>query len=95
MFSPTAMVGRALAQAVTQTLRPAVTKAATQAGMAASGMRFTPMQSNLMINHGKLTTQLLQAVAKQTGSSDTQQWFKQEQITFLSRAVNKLWMTIA
>lgn len=26
MFSPTAMVGRALAQAVTQTLRPAVTR---------------------------------------------------------------------
>ncbi|AUX01081.1 Putative chaperone (IpgB2) [Escherichia coli] len=47
------------------------------------------MQSNLMINHGKLTKQLLQAVAKQTGSSDTQQWFKQEQITFLSRTVNK------
>ncbi|EGF4709463.1 T3SS effector protein Map [Escherichia coli] len=89
MFSPTAMVGRALAQAVTQTLRPAVTKAATQAGMGANGMRFAAMQSNLMINHGKLTNQLLQAVAKQTGSSDTQQWFKQEQITFLSRTVNK------
>ncbi|EER1757615.1 T3SS effector protein Map, partial [Escherichia coli] len=72
-----------------QTLRPAVTKAATQAGMGANGMRFAAMQSNLMINHGKLTNQLLQAVAKQTGSSDTQQWFKQEQITFLSRTVNK------
>lgn len=55
MFSPTAMAGRALAQAVIQTLRPAVTKAATQAGMGVSGMRFTPMQSNLMINYGKLT----------------------------------------
>lgn len=43
MFSPTAMAGRALAQAVTQTLRPAVTKAATQAGMGASGMKLTPM----------------------------------------------------
>lgn len=62
MFSPTAMVGRALALAVTQTLRPAVTKAATQAGMGANGMRFAAMQSNLMINHGKLTNQLLQAV---------------------------------
>lgn len=47
MFSPTAMASRALAQAVTQTLRPAVTKAATQAGMGVSGMRFTSMQSNL------------------------------------------------
>ncbi len=89
MFSPTAMVGRTLAQAVTQTLRPVVTKAATQAGMGANGMRFAAMQSNLMINHGKLTNQLLQTVAKQTGSSDTQQWFKQEQITFLSKTVNK------
>lgn len=37
MFSPTAMVGRALAQAVTQTLRPAVTKAATQAAWGPMG----------------------------------------------------------
>lgn len=32
MFSPMTMVGRSLAQAATQTLRPAVTRAATQAG---------------------------------------------------------------
>lgn len=89
MFSPTAIAGRALAQAVTQTLRPAVTKAATQAGMGVSGMRFTPMQSNLMINYGKLTNQLLQAVAKQTRSGDTQQWFQQEQTTYISRTVNR------
>ncbi|CBG89719.1 T3SS effector protein Map [Citrobacter rodentium] len=89
MFNPTAMVGRALAQAATQTLRPVVTKAATQAGMGASGMRFVPVQSNLMINHDKLTAQLLKAVAKQTGNGDTQQWFRQEQITFISKTVNK------
>lgn len=89
MFSPTAMAGRALAQAVIQTLRPAVTKAATQAGMGVSGMRFTPMQSNLMINYGKLTNQLLQAVAKQTRSGDTRQWFQQEQTTYISRTVNR------
>ncbi|HGU0873873.1 TPA: T3SS effector protein Map, partial [Escherichia coli] len=81
--------GRALAQVVTQTLRPAVTKAATQAGMGVSGMRFTPMQSNLMINYGKLTNQLLQAVAKQTRSGDIQQWFQQEQTTYISRTVNR------
>ncbi|HHX8153719.1 TPA: T3SS effector protein Map [Escherichia coli] len=83
------MAGRALAQVVTQTLRPAVTKAATQAGMGVSGMRFTPMQSNLMINYGKLTNQLLQAVAKQTRSGDIQQWFQQEQTTYISRTVNR------
>lgn len=55
MFSPMTMVGRSLAQAATQTLRPAVTRAATQAGVGASGMKFVPMQSNFMINHGKLT----------------------------------------
>lgn len=59
MFSPMTMVGRSLAQAATQTLRPAVTRAATQAGVGASGMKFVPMQSNFMINHGKLTNQLL------------------------------------
>lgn len=63
MFSPMTMVVRSLAQAATQTLRPAVTRAATQAGVGASGMKFVPMQSNFMINHGKLTNQLLQAVA--------------------------------
>lgn len=52
-------------------------------------MRFTPMQSNLMINYGKLTNQLLQAVAKQTRSGDTQQWFQQEQTTYISRTVNR------
>ena len=89
MFSPMTMVGSSLAQAATQTLRPAVTRAATQAGVGASGMKFVPMQSNFMINHGKLTNQLLQAVAKQTRSGDTQQWFKQEQITYISRTVNR------
>ncbi|EFK3427938.1 T3SS effector protein Map, partial [Escherichia coli] len=48
-----------------------------------------PMQSNLMINYGKLTNQLLQAVAKQTRSGDTQQWFQQEQTTYISRTVNR------
>ena len=89
MFSTMTMVGRSLAQAATQTLRPAVTRAATQAGVGASGMKFVPMQSNFMINHGKLTNQLLQAVAKQARSGDTQQWFKQEQITYISRTVNR------
>lgn len=89
MFSPMTMAGRSLAQVASQTLRPAFTRAATQAGMGASGMRGVPVQSNFSINYGKLTNQLLQAVAKQTRDGDTQQWFQQEQITFMSRIVNK------
>lgn len=89
MFSPMTMAGRSLAQAATQTLRSTVARTATQAGTGASGMRFVPMQSNLVINHGKLTNQLLQAVAKQTRGGDTQQWFQQEQTTYISRTVNR------
>ncbi|WXN06693.1 T3SS effector protein Map [Escherichia coli] len=89
MFSPMTMAGRLLAQVASQTLRPAFTRAATQAGMGASGMRVVPVQSNLSINYGKLTNQLLQTVAKQTRGGDTQQWFHQERITFTSRTVNK------
>ncbi|EOL9378148.1 T3SS effector protein Map [Escherichia coli] len=89
MFSPMTMAGRSLVQAATQTLRSTVARTATQAGTGASGMRFVPVQSNLVINHGKLTNQLLQAVAKQTRSGDTQQWFQQEQTTYISRTVNR------
>ncbi|EPY8571425.1 T3SS effector protein Map [Shigella flexneri] len=89
MFSPITMAGRSLAQAATQTLRSTVARTATQAGTGASGMRFVPVQSNLVINHGKLTNQLLQAVAKQTRSGDTQQWFQQEQTTYISKTVNQ------
>ncbi|MCZ8623019.1 T3SS effector protein Map [Escherichia albertii] len=89
MFSPMTMAGRSLAQAATQTLRSTVARTATQAGTGASGMRFVPVQSNLVINHGKLTNQLLQAVAKQTRGGDTQQWFQQEQTTYISRTVNR------
>lgn len=89
MFSPMTMAGRSLAQAATQTLRSTVARTATQAGTGASGMRFVPVQSNLVINHGKLTNQLLQAVAKQTRSGDIQQWFQQEQTTYISRTVNR------
>ncbi|HFS3644624.1 TPA: type III secretion system LEE effector Map (Rho guanine exchange factor) [Escherichia coli] len=89
MFSPMTMAGRSLVQATAQTLKPAVTRAAMQAGTGATGMRFMPVQSNFVINHGKLTNQLLQAVAKQTRNGDTQQWFQQEQTTYISRTVNR------
>ncbi|EHO4968155.1 T3SS effector protein Map, partial [Escherichia coli] len=46
MFSPMTMAGRSLVQATAQTLKPAVTRAAMQAGTGATGMRFMPVQSN-------------------------------------------------